>query len=183
MRAWAREKRARMSCAEVAEKSAAIARRFFESAAYQQARNLFAFVSTGNEPDTLPILRAALCAGKSVLVPVCVEQGHMVAQQIFSLEELIPGRHGILAPQRGQAVPPEEIELVAVPGLAFDESLGRLGMGGGYYDRFLASTRAVFIALAYEWQMVETVPMHRLDQKMDLIVTERRTIGQVPVSK
>ena len=88
-----------------------------------------------------------------------------------------PGHMGIPEPdpartRRWQGTP----ELVIVPGAAFDPSGGRIGYGGGYYDRFLGASGATTVALAFQCQLYEALPQDAHDKRVDMIVTEERTI-------
>ena len=119
--------------------------------------------------DTLPSLPEA--AGKRFAYPRCLGPGEMAA--------MIPagwgkGAFGIMEPADGsETVAPEEIDLVICPGTSFDEDGARLGMGAGYYDRFLPGcVNAVFILAAFEAQRAEKLPQEETDVPMDLIVTE-----------
>jgi 5-formyltetrahydrofolate cyclo-ligase len=80
---------------------------------------------------------------------------------------------GVAQPKREGAdiIPPEKLDLVIVPGVAFDKGKNRLGFGMGYYDSFLSNTKAYRLALAYDFQIVESIPVSEHDQKMDSIMT------------
>ena len=109
---------------------------------YRQARRLYLYVSTGEEPDTRQLLLAALQAGKEVYAPRCLERpGEMAFLRVTGEEDLAPGKFGIYEPDPRRCPPAPEGEegLCLVPGLAFDRSGFRLGYGKGYYDRFLAA--------------------------------------------
>ena len=94
--------------------------------------------------------------------------------QLNSFEDLRPGALGVLEPSPEQriALTPESFDLVIVPGVAFDRFGGRLGYGKGYYDRFLDQTSAFRLALAFDFQLLETVPTEMHDVPMDGILTE-----------
>jgi 5-formyltetrahydrofolate cyclo-ligase len=98
-------------------------------------------------------------------------------------DELRPGPRGILEPDttRCKAVPIDRIDIAILPGVALDEKGGRIGSGEGYYDRFVPrlpiTTRKV--ALAYECQIVQQVPMESHDKFMDIIITEERIIYKI----
>jgi len=87
--------------------------------------------------------------------------------------KLRPGRMGILEPAPAQWAEPAAVGAVLVPGVAFDRSGGRLGRGGGYYDRLLRGLRAVKVGVAFEAQLVGVVPAGPTDQRVDWVVTEQ----------
>jgi 5-formyltetrahydrofolate cyclo-ligase len=92
----------------------------------------------------------------------------------------MPGVFGILEPRKESAriFNPEEIDLVIVPGVAFDEHRNRIGFGAGFYDRFLESVRpsCAKIGIAFEFQIYDEVPVEEHDIPLDLVITEKRTI-------
>ena len=155
--------------------------RLFSLPEWARAHTVFVYVSFRSEVDTMGILAEALASGRRVLVPRVDRDRHEIeASEIESLAGLVPGTWGILEPKDpgARAARPTEIDLVAVPGLAFDARGGRLGYGAGYYDRYLPHTRpdCTRAALAYEAQLVAHVPCRRGDQRMHLVVTEERVV-------
>ncbi|HEY8449226.1 MAG TPA: 5-formyltetrahydrofolate cyclo-ligase [Bacillota bacterium] len=146
---------------------------------WQAAHTVFTYIATRRELPTAPLIRAALHQGKQVAAPRITAPGVMIPYSVRRLEALVPGRYGILAPDPQVEVPldPTEIELVIVPGLAFDRWGRRLGRGGGYYDRFLEvlrrrapAARAVGYTLARF--VLRRLPVHPHDQAVDILVTE-----------
>lgn len=133
----------------------------------------------GNEVDTSEIARVALEAGKRLYYPK-VTDGCSSVVRVRSEAELVPGRYGILEPAGNQPLPGGGSEGLAVfvPGVAFDPRGNRLGRGTGWYDRLLAGldARVPRIALAYEFQVLEEVPVERGDLPVHMIVTENRVI-------
>lgn len=120
---------------------AAMARQLFALPAWQQAGTVFCFVSMRDEPDTTAILQQALASGKRLCVPRCLpgSDGRMELVEIASLNDLQPGRYGILEPCGGRTIATlEPGALALIPCLAVDKQGARLGRGAGYYDRFLA---------------------------------------------
>ena len=118
-----------------------IAAALFARSDWQAAGTVFCFVSMPSEPDTLPILRAALKEGKRLCVPRMLGGGQMELVCISSLDDLHPNPIGIREPAGGQVLAPETLgprSLAVVPCLAVSRDGVRLGRGGGYYDRFLA---------------------------------------------
>ena len=165
---------------EMAGKSAKITKKVLDSQVYQEAKWIFTYVSSGNEPDTFAIMEDAFRTGKRVLVPVCIGKGHMVAQEIDGIACLRPAKFGIPEPEYDQArvILPREIELAIIPGLAFGEDGTRMGFGAGFYDRFLQQAEGAYkLALAYEWQFVDKLPAEKHDVCMDAIATEQRLLA------
>lgn len=158
------------------QSDAAISAAVLASSWWQQARTVFCYVSAAEEIDTYPLLKAALAQHKQLAVPLITGPGQMEARLLSSLAELHPDRYGIPAPPpHSPLLPAPEIELIIVPGLAFARhSLLRLGRGGGYYDRFLASCPARRLALAREVQLVDgDFPAAAHDLPMDVLISEQ----------
>ncbi len=120
-------------------------------------------------------VRLDMLKGKSFLYPLCTGPGEMCALLPEGDGAWKEGAFGIPEPIRelSREIAPEEIDLVLCPCTAFDANCRRLGMGGGYYDRFLPRcSRAKFIAVAYEFQRAEALEERSWDVLMDAVVTE-----------
>ncbi len=173
--------RDRLPAREQEEMSRAIVSRLSDLGEIRRAEHLFVYVSFRSEVRTRNFIDQCLEQGKRVSVPLTlVDTASLLAVEITDPEtQLAPGYCGIPEPVSSRIghhrVDPEEIDVVIVPGSVFDRCGGRLGYGGGYYDRFLSSRipQALRIALAYELQLVERVPMEPHDQRMDLVITEK----------
>lgn len=153
--------------------------------AYQNARTVMWYVDAGSEVRTRHTLPEALTHGKRVVVPWCVVETNEL--ELFHLEdmsELVEGAYKILEPRDelrrlpAKRVQPEELDLVMVPGTAFDPRGARMGQGKGYYDRLLARARpdAPLVALAFDCQVFDDIPVAPHDVFMDLVLTETRAI-------
>ena len=119
----------------------------------------------------------ALLRGKALALPLCTGPGRMQARRVTDLSRLRPGRYGI--PEPGPDCPelaPETIDLILVPGVAFDPRCGRVGQGGGYYDRFLPLSRALRVGVCPEFALLDRVPVRAHDQRMDAVVTPSATL-------
>ncbi len=161
-----------------AEKSRRIAERVQTLTAWKQAKTVLAYLPCQNETDASILLRAALREGKTAAVPVSdPETLGMLAAELSDFAELAPGAYGILEPKTVVPIAPERLELVLVPGIAFDRSGGRIGFGKGYYDRFLKKTNAKTVALCYAFQLVPDCFLESEDYPMDYIVTEDEVIA------
>lgn len=133
-------------------------------------------MSMGAEFETAAFVRRVLADGKTLVLPrVNREAKRLNLFVVGDLDrDLAPGVWEIRepVPDRCAAAVERDIEFALVPGLAFDERGGRLGYGGGFYDRLLAGLQAVRVTAAFSVQVVEAVPMSEHDQYVDLIVTE-----------
>ena len=126
------------------------------------------------ELDIRPLFLALEDSGRTCSLPVVVKKDAPLQFRSWKNgEPLIKGPHGTQHPEGGRVITPD---VVMVPLLAFDQKGGRLGFGGGYYDRTLTTLSAVRVGMAFDEQEVETVPMDHFDQKMDWIVTPTRVI-------
>lgn len=142
----------------------------------QNAQTIHCYVAWRNEVDTHDFIKTSLKSGKRVVVPVTDLQNHLLRHsEIRCFDDLRPGAFGILEPasEHFREVTLGEIDLVIVPGVAFDQSGHRLGFGGGYYDAFLAKVKATKVALAYEFQIVHDLPTRPEDEMVDLLVSEK----------
>ena len=137
------------------------------------------YASTAEEIDLFPLMEALLANGHRIALPEITGKGVMEARAFSSMDGLIEGAFGILtpAPECSAQIQPGEIDLVIVPGTAFSPDGRRLGLGGGYYDRFLPrATHAERLVLAFDFQIVPAVPMAAWDARVDRILTERRSM-------
>ena len=158
-----------------------IQEKFLKSDYYNNAEKIFIYISYGSEINTVGIIRRAMSDGKKVYVPRTVFKDKLMdAVQITSFDNLIEDRYGILEPRKEEpAEDPNEIDLIIVPGVTFDKDGGRMGYGAGYYDRYfkrLNKTGIVKLALAYDFQILNHVPMEEHDMPVDIIYTEEQDI-------
>jgi 5-formyltetrahydrofolate cyclo-ligase len=142
---------------------------------YRNAATIFIFVSFRSEVDTHRIIRKALEDGKVVAVPKVLSRAEgMRAFRIESMEDLQEGYFGVLEPREGcPEIPVGDIELILMPGAAFDREGGRIGYGGGFYDRYISEAGKDLrkVALAYRMQVLDRVPMEENDIRVDAIIT------------
>lgn len=128
-----------------------------------------------NEPDLLPHLLPVLSAQGACLSFFQIEAGELQARQVRALDDLQRGQMNVWEPKpQCAAIPIAALDLILVPGLAFTRDGARLGRGGGYYDRLLAhpQCRAKRIAIAYDLQLVDRIPLEPHDQHVHQIITE-----------
>ena len=138
------------------------------------ARNILLFAPLADEPDIWPLLNEALSAGKSVALPAFVPGTNgYTARQIVDLDrDVTTGKFGIREPSANcPGVPLNQLDLVLVPGLAFDRAGWRLGRGRGFYDRLLAKVAGVKCGVAFDLQVLGELPIEAHDQRVNFIVT------------
>lgn len=167
-----RARRRVLSQEEQRRASLAVLERVRAFAPYREARSVMAYMACRGELDLSPVIADALAQGKTLLLPRCEAPGIMTARRVTDLSQLVSGAYGLIEPAQCCAVfPPEEIDLIFVPGTAFDASGGRLGQGGGYYDRFLARTKALRAGVCHDFALIACVPAQAHDMRMDCIFT------------
>ncbi|MEM9022061.1 MAG: 5-formyltetrahydrofolate cyclo-ligase [Planctomycetota bacterium] len=136
------------------------------------AASVFIYVASGSEVQTRGLIESCLAMGKTVAVPR-VESGQAVMRPtvIHAWSDLAPGRFGILEPTTDEKLEPAP-GVAIVPGLAFTTSGGRLGQGGGYYDRYLIAHRDTYrIGICFDEQLAERLPTDEHDVAMDEVIT------------
>ncbi|WP_417908766.1 5-formyltetrahydrofolate cyclo-ligase [Candidatus Electronema sp. PJ] len=161
------------------EKSRCIHELLTAHPAVAAAEHIFLYVHFRSEVETLSLLEHFLAVGKTVSVSRTLrKEKRLLAVPITDpARQLQPGCYGILEPTSAQAaIEPDRLDLVLVPGSVFDQGGGRLGYGGGFYDRFLSqdAPQALRIGLSFEIQLVDQVPTEAHDQFMDILVTEEQ---------
>ena len=173
-------KRSRISIEEKIELDKNIFKNFINSKEFKNATSIFIFVSYKMEVDTHKIIKKALDYNKEVYVPKIISKREgMKAIKIKSFSELKVGAYGILEPIFDNPIDViNKIDLIVLPGLAFDLNGGRLGYGGGFYDRFLKNTTedTLRCAMAYDFQIVNNVTMEEFDERVSIIITDKRII-------
>ena len=152
----------------------AIARFLFETEEYSAAENIFVYVSVKNEVDTSLIIQKAFADGKKVAVPHC-KNGIMSFYFINTLSELVCSQFGVPTVDANNAVSAraDDHALCIVPALSFDNDGNRLGYGGGYYDRYLASNNVFAIGLCREKSLTVSLPYEEYDVRIDTVITEK----------
>lgn len=184
LRSEVRARLAGVGDAAWAEASAAISARVMGLEWYRAALVVMTYAPTAGEVDVRAIGRAAIGSGKVVAIPEVGWQAKtLIPRRVGSVDEgLIVRKHGVPEPAEGNPeVDRREIDLILVPGIAFDGSGRRLGRGGGFYDRFLArcGPRTRFVGVALDEQIVGEVPVGLTDVRVNAVVTPTRVLMPV----
>ena len=178
-----RQLRDSLSMRDRNSKSSAIEARLWHLIQEHQLESIMFYIACGSEVQTQNSIYRAINSGKTVVVPICSGDGkrQLHPSRLLDLQsELEESRFGILEPKPEfrRPFPPEKIDLVIVPGLAFDEKGYRIGYGGGYYDRFLTRCpQALSVGLAYEMQILKCISPAAWDVPVHKIITEDRVIS------
>lgn len=166
-----------LSKEELAWSDQELCARFLEHPTLEKAQTILMYYGVGTEIHTDAILEALLAQGKTVCMPRCLSDTEMEAYAVTGMEDMEPDRYNIPAPKLTcRKVPREELDLILVPGLAFDSRGGRLGQGAGYYDRYLEDYEGPTVALCREDFFQINLPKEPLDVWIRYVLTEE---GQV----
>jgi 5-formyltetrahydrofolate cyclo-ligase len=160
--------------------SQTIVAKFMALPEFERAGTVLFYVDVRAEVRTRHAFQDALATGKKIIVPWCNEAGELELFHMESVDELAEGMYRILEPKAElrslaeKVVNPEDIDLIMVPGVGFDERGGRTGHGKGYYDKLLEHARpdCPLVALAFDCQMFPEIPMQSHDIFMDKVITE-----------
>jgi 5-formyltetrahydrofolate cyclo-ligase len=163
------EKRNGLAPSEIAKLSKHIQEFVINSKEFKSAKVVGAYYAFGSEVKTDLILEKARALSKKVALP-SVEGESLAFYELSSGKYLVKGRFGIMEPL--PYGPVDRIDLLVVPGIAFDKKGYRLGYGKGYYDKFLAKKNVFSIGLAYSFQLLESLPKGKYDKRLDAITTE-----------
>ncbi|MCH8261126.1 MAG: 5-formyltetrahydrofolate cyclo-ligase [Planctomycetes bacterium] len=172
-------KLAAMSDKQRHDGSAAACSRLTALEVFQHASVVMLYMPLASEVDLTPVAIRCFQTGKTVCVPlVDWKRRDMEPVEVTSFDDHVMevDEHGLRMPRGGAPIPPDLLDLVVVPGLAFDAHGHRLGRGGGYYDRFLGRLRrtAATVGLGFDVQITDEVPVNDGDVSVDIVVTDRR---------
>lgn len=180
IRSLIQKKRNMMHFSEVLEKSRRIKNQLFSMDEFQDAETILFYVSYDNEVNTHEMIQESLRLKKRLAVPVTnVKTQTILCSTLIKWDDLSVGAYNILEPckNRVEQIALESIDVMILPGIAFDCEGNRIGHGKGYYDRLLQEHHhAHRFGLAFELQIVKKIPTDRHDKKVEKIITEARII-------
>lgn len=168
-----------MSKSEKSYYDSQILERILSSPIYKNAKTLLCFVSSDIEVDTKRLIERALCDGKTVAVPYCLDFfGSMDFYVIKSLLDLKAQSYGILEPdiEKAPKLTDYKDSICILPGFAFDREGFRIGFGKGYYDRFLKRYTGIKVGVCYNSCIANNLPHGKYDLPADYIITQKYTI-------
>jgi 5-formyltetrahydrofolate cyclo-ligase len=184
LRAYIKSQKEKLSPDEVFMRSQRVLQRLYEQECYQNTQNIYTYVNYNQEVCTKELIEQSLVRMKNVFVPK-VFGDRMLFYKISSLDELEPGAYGILEPAvksldlKDDRVEDTPCGLMIMPGLAFDRSGGRIGYGGGFYDRYLSEHSDFFkVALCFDFQIVDKIISEDFDIPVQMIISESEIISE-----
>lgn len=167
-----------LSANETESRSSSLKENILSLPEYKNAKKIMAFLAMKGESNLDGFIRQALLDGKEVYIPVCLPERQMEAGRLIDMEHFEKGPLGLRnLPAGYEVTSPESLDLVLIPGLAVSQEGIRLGMGAGYYDRYLA--RVPFekrVAALWDFQVIPDIPSEPFDQKIAKIVTDKSVI-------
>ncbi len=177
------ERRSSLTAEETEEKSKRIFSQLCALRSYKDAKMILVYMDYKNEVRTEAFIKNCITEGRRIALPKVEVYGSRMLSlyEINSLErDIITGYKGIPEPNSEtlRKIEPTEIDLLVIPGVAFDPERNRLGYGAGYYDRLLPGTRfgSIKVGVAYSLQIVDKIPAGLYDIPMDLVITEDRIL-------
>lgn len=157
---------------QIVDNSSAICKKLCSLTQFAEAEWIYLYIDCKNEVMTAGIMKEALRQGKHVAAPR-VEGKDMVFYEIHSYEDLESGYFGIMEPKDGLQKAECENAFLVMPGVAFDNKKHRAGYGGGFYDRYLSIHKGLYkAAVAFDFQIVDHVPVEDTDILPDIVITE-----------
>lgn len=164
-----------MTREQIESASQRLAARLVQTDAYQNALSIYGYLSFNQEIRTMPILQRAIADGKRVAVPK-VFGDEMRFIWLDDLSQVAPGYYDIPEPIADGPIADDALALVLMPGLAFDPEGHRIGYGGGFYDRYLAShPEHRLVALCYGFQLVDRLDCEAHDIPVDMVIADDET--------
>lgn len=167
---------------EVTLKSEKIIETLLKLPIIKTSNNIMIYMSFNNEVDTFRLLKELKKQKKKVIAPLCnMNNKTITPYEVNDLDkDFVKSKYGFLEPNKEKLnkVNISDIEVIIVPGVAFDVKGNRIGFGAGFYDRFLNNKKndTVTISLAYDYQIVDLIPNDKFDIPIDFIITEKRII-------
>ncbi len=187
-----REKRRQLNEEHRSAASRQICEAIAERADFRAARTVSVFLAFDGEPDLKPLIAMAWGRGQRLFLPVVRGRGQPMSFAAYDRStKLVANRLGILEPDPSNVrfIDPTELDCVLTPLVAFDSRCHRIGVGGGFYDRTFAFTKATditrpikLIGVAFELQKIDAIKPQPWDVRLDVVVTENQTYQGAPTS-
>ncbi|HOO59406.1 MAG TPA: 5-formyltetrahydrofolate cyclo-ligase [Candidatus Mcinerneyibacteriales bacterium] len=170
------EERKGLTPGEWARRSRAVVEKLLHTDLFQNNQTFHVTFPMNNEVDIRPLIRWIWSKGKRVVMPrTDFTEKRLVNYIVHSFDDLEPTRFHMHEPKMNNPPFTGHVDLILVPGVAYDKKCNRLGYGGGFYDRFLTEQKAFCLAPAFDFQIIERLPVESHDRPADLVITEKRS--------
>ena len=171
LRAYIRKLKKHYSKVELQRKSIQVIKRIESTNAFESAEIIMCYWSMADEVDTHSFIEKWYLQ-KILLLPV-IEKEHLIIKQFHGLKSMKPDpKFGILEPMGDKFIETDQIDLIIIPGIAFDKNKNRMGRGKAYYDKLLTNLKCPKAGVCFDFQYFDNVPINRYDIAMDMVVTE-----------
>lgn len=173
------KKRKNTPYSEIINKSKSIEKKLLKTSEFKKSNNILFYISYDNEVNTHNIIKKTIRSNKVVYVPISdVKNKKIIISKLEDWDDLSVGAYGILEPKDKNKFSVDKIDLILIPGIAFDDKGNRIGHGMGYYDKLLKKFKnTTNIGLAFEFQLINTIKNKKYDVPVDKIITEERIIN------
>lgn len=174
LRSMLRQRRQAISASAQRSAAHALTHSVLQLPCWHSAQRIAVYMAADGEIDPQPLARMARAAGKEIFLPVINADLHLHFSYWSAQTELVPNRYKIPEPPVDAPLcPTPELDVIFLPLVGWDLRGGRLGMGGGFYDRTLAAVKGpVLVGLGYDGQRVADIPRDDWDVELDYIATE-----------
>jgi len=176
------QKRKNLTREEIKVKSSKIKESLFALDEFKKSKKIMFYVSFNNEVSTIDIIKELLMKKeKTIIVPYVLKKNPILQlSELRNINELEPKTFGISEPKENyiREFNYKKLDIIILPGIAFDQNGHRIGYGYGYYDRFLKKLdkNVIKIGFAFDFQLVEKIHEERHDVPVDIVVTDRRVL-------
>ncbi|SHE54268.1 5-formyltetrahydrofolate cyclo-ligase [Caloramator proteoclasticus] len=162
-----------LSKEEVIKRSIVITKHIINWDKFLNSNSIMIYSAFRNEVETSFLAEEILKEGKVLIYPKTIKsQFKLIPCIVNKIDELTKGEYGILEPKQFEVIDKKQIDLIFIPGVAFDKNGYRLGYGAGYYDRFLEDFKGIKVGICYDFQIVDDVYKDEHDIKMDYLICE-----------
>lgn len=158
------------SSMQLIEMSSSVIENLEKLEVFQKAKVVLVYYSMPDEVDTTHLIEKYKNE-KNIVLPIVTKQG-LIVKEYLGEDKIIVSKYGIKEPMGDEYLNYDDIDLVVVPGVAFDKNLNRMGRGKGYYDGLLPKIKAPKVSICFDFQIVDNVPVDNRDVMMDLVVCE-----------
>lgn len=186
LRTQLRQRRRRLTLREQQRREQQLCHHLLQLPALQNAQHIAAYWPADGEISSLAAIKHWQCSGKKIYLPKMLAQQQMQFVLFTPQTPMVKNRFGILEPQSRQKISPQQLDVVLLPLLAFDQQGNRLGMGGGYYDRAFAflrqqawRKRPLLIGIAHDFQQVAELEYAPWDVPLAMVVSNNTVIKSV----